>query len=50
MNKDLELKEKIYEVMINYIGGTQIRHDVAQDFSISELEKFIDVYFDYFMK
>lgn len=49
-NTDMELIEKIHEVMVNYIGGTQIQHDVAQDFSMSELENFINVYFDYFMK
>ena len=50
MSKDIELIEKIHEVMVNYMGGSQIQHDVAQDFSMSELENFINVYFNYFMK
>ena len=50
INKDMELIIKIHEVMVNYIGGTQLQHDVAQDFSMSELNNFIETYFDYFMK
>ena len=47
---DEELIKKIHEVMINYMGGTKMQHYVAQDFSMSELNEFIRVYFDYLMK
>lgn len=36
--------------MVAHLGGKQIQHAVAQDFSRAELEDFINVYVDYFMK
>jgi len=47
---DEELIKKIHAVMEEHIGGPKIQHEVAQDFSRAELEEFILVYVNYFMK
>ncbi len=47
---DEELAEKIYNVMKEHFGGSDVQHQVAKDFSRSELARFMYVYTDYFMK
>jgi len=51
---DQELKDNIYKVIEEYIGNpdkmSNTCHIVAQDFSETELDKFINVYYAYFMK
>lgn len=47
---DKKLIKEIHITMENYFICDKISHEVAQDFSYTELEKFIQTYFHYLLK